>query len=152
MIVGFDTSVLVAGSLARHVHAERARVWLRAAREGRLEALATTHAFAETWATLTAIPGEPPIDPALATRVLERLAQHVKPFALRWEDYRAAFERCGDGRLRSGVVYDALHLVGAARRGADVFLTFNTRHFSALAREGDPRILAPPDPPALLRG
>lgn len=59
MKVAFDTSVLVAGSLARHPHAERARVWLQAAREGRVEALATTHAFAETWATLTALPGDP---------------------------------------------------------------------------------------------
>jgi predicted nucleic acid-binding protein len=150
MRVAFDTSVLVAGSLARHAHAERARVWLHAAREGRIEALATTHAFAETWATLTAIPGEPRIDPTVATRVVERLARHVKPFALRWEDYRAALERCDDGRLRSGAVYDALHLLGAARHRADVFLTFNTRHFSALVREGDPRVVAPPDPPALL--
>lgn len=149
MRIAFDTSVLVAGSLARHAHAERARVWLHAAREGRIEALATTHAFAESWATLTAIAGEPRIDPGMATRVVERLARHVKPFALRWEDYRAALERCAEGHLRSGAVYDAVHLVGAARQGADVFLTFNTRHFSALAREGDPRIVAPPDPPAL---
>ena len=152
MKVALDTSVLVAGSLARHPHAERARVWLQAAREGRIEALAATHAFAETWATLTAIPGDPRVDPAVATRVVERLARHVKPFSLRWEDYRAAFERCGDGRLRSGAAYDALHLAGAARQDADVFLTFNTRHFSALAREGDPRVVAPPDPPALLPG
>jgi predicted nucleic acid-binding protein len=150
--VAFDTSVLVAGALAQHAHAQRAFAWLHAARGGRIAALATTHAFAETWATLTAIPGEPRIDPAVASRVIERLALHVKPFSLRWEDYRAAFQRCGDGGLRSGAVYDALHLVGAARQGADVFLTFNTRHFSALAREGDPRIAAPPDPPALLRG
>jgi predicted nucleic acid-binding protein len=152
MRVVFDTSVLVAGSLARHVHAERARVWLRAAREGRLEALASTHAFAETWATLTAIPGDPRIDPAVATRVVERLARHVKPFVLRWEDYRAALERCGDGHLRSGAAYDALHLAGATHQRADVLLTFNTRHFAALAGEGDPRVAAPPDPPALFGG
>lgn len=152
MKVAFDTSVLVAGSLARHAHAERARVWLHAAREGRIEAVATSHAFAETWATLTAIPGDPRVDPAVATRVVERLARHVKPVALRWDDYRLAFERCEDGRLRSGALYDALHLVGAARQGAALFLTFNTRHFAALSREGDPRVVAPPDPPALLRG
>lgn len=152
MKVAFDSSVLVAGALARHAHAARALAWLHAARDGKIEALATAHAFAETWATLTALPGEPRIDPTVATRVVERLARHVKPFALRWEDHRAAFERCGDARLRSGAVYDALHLAGAARQGADILLTFNTRHFSALARDGDPRIVAPPDPPALLRG
>ena len=40
MRVAFDTSVLVAGSLARHAHAERARVWLHAARAGRILASA----------------------------------------------------------------------------------------------------------------
>lgn len=59
MKVAFDTSVLVAGSVARHVHEERARVWFRAAREGRFEAITTTHALAETWVALTAIPVEP---------------------------------------------------------------------------------------------
>ena len=110
------------------------------------------HAFAETWATLTASRGEPRIERTVASRVGGRPARHVKPFALRWEDYRAALERCDDGRLRSGALYDALHLLGAARQSADVFLTFNTRHFSALVREDAPRIVAPPDPPALLGG
>jgi predicted nucleic acid-binding protein len=150
MKVAFDTSVLVAGSVARHVHEERARVWFRAAREGDVLAIASTHAFAETWATLTAIPVEPRIAPAAATRLIERLARHVKPVALRWEDYRVALERCSDRGLRSGAVYDALHFVAAARQGAEVFLTLNTRHFLPFAVEGEPRIVAPPDPPALL--
>jgi predicted nucleic acid-binding protein len=150
--VAFDTSVLVAGSVARHVHEERARVWFRAAREGRFEAITTTHALAETWATLTAIPVEPRIAPAAAERVIERLVRHIKPVALRWDDYRSAINRCGERGLRSGMVYDALHFVAAGRQGADLFLTFNTRHFTSLATDDGPRIVAPPDPPALLDG
>lgn len=152
MKVAFDTSVLVAGSVARHVHEERARVWFRAAREARFEAITTTHALAETWAALTAIPVEPRIAPAAAERVIERLVRHIKPVALRWDDYRSAMQRCGERGLRSGTVYDALHFVAAARHEADLFLTLSTRHFIPMATDDGPRIVAPPDPPALLDG
>jgi predicted nucleic acid-binding protein len=148
--VAFDTSVLVAGSVAGHVHEERARVWFRAARESRFVAIATTHAFAETWATLTAIPVVPRIAPAAAERVIDRLVRYIEPVAIGWEDYRLALQRCGDRSLRSGALYDALHLMVASREGAELLLTFNTRDFAALAGEESPRILAPPDPPALL--
>jgi predicted nucleic acid-binding protein len=147
--VAFDTSILVAGSIAGHIDEQRSRIWFRAAREGDIDAITTTHALAETWATITAVPIEPRIAPAAAARLVERLARHVKPVAVRWEDYRSALTRCGELGLRSGAIYDTLHLVTAARRGAEVFLTFNTRHFTPLAVDG-PRIVAPPDPPALL--
>lgn len=37
------------------------------------------------------------------------------------ESYLAATERCASRGLKSGVVYDALHLVEAERADADVF-------------------------------
>lgn len=52
--------------------------------------------------------------------------------------------------LPSGTVYDALHFVAATRQKADLFLTFNTRHFIPMTLDDGPRIVAPPDPPALL--
>jgi predicted nucleic acid-binding protein len=152
MKVAFDTSVLVAGSVARHVHEARAHIWFQAAREGKFDAITTTHALAETWATLTAIPVEPRIAPAAVERVIERLVRHIKPIALRWDDYKSAMQRCGERGLRSGTVYDALHYINAARQDADLFLTFNTRHFIPLAADDGPRIVAPPDPPALFDG
>jgi hypothetical protein len=106
--------------------------------------------LAETWATLTAIPVEPRIAPAAVERVIERLVRYIKPIALRWDDYKSAMQRCGERGLRSGTVYDALHYINAARQDADLFLTFNTRHFIPLAADDGPRIVAPPDPPGLL--
>lgn len=64
------------------------------------------------------------------------------------ESYLAATQRCASRGLKSGVVYDALHLVEAERAGADVFLTFNPSDFERLAVGLKPRIVVPPDPPS----
>jgi hypothetical protein len=49
-------------------------------------------------------------------------------------------------RLRSGAVYDALHLVTAEVEAAELFLTFHIEDFTRLSEPGGPRIVAPPDP------
>lgn len=148
MKVVFDTSVLVAGSVIGHIHEARALAWFEGARDERLEGYATCHAFAEAWATLTALPIEPRVAPANATRLVQSLSAIIEPLPLLPKDYDRAMERCSDRGLRSGSVYDALHLVAAERAGADIMLTFNTRDFSRLAsHESSVRVLAPPDPP-----
>jgi len=147
--VAFDTSVLVAASLVDHPHRARALAWLEAARNEELEGITTAHALAEVWATLTALPVEPRVAPAVAIRVVERLASHLRTIEVGWSVYRSALERCTDRGFRSGAVYDALHLAAAESEGANVLLTFNTADFLRLAGEGEPRIIAPPDPPAV---
>lgn len=149
MKVVFDTSVIVAGSIAGHVHNAQAAPWMSAGREGRISAAVTTHALAEAWATMTALPVQPPIPPALVDRVVERLRTHVAILELSWDDYAAAMRRCSDRGHRSGAVYDALHLAAAERWSADVLLTFNVQDFTRLSVESGPRILAPPDPPGV---
>lgn len=64
------------------------------------------------------------------------------------ESYLAATERCASRGLKSGVVFDALHLIEAERTGADVLLTFNPSDFERLATGAKPRIVVPPDPPS----
>ena len=147
MRVVFDTSILVAGALVEHAHQARARVWLDAAVTGQVEAATTSHALAELWATLTALPVNPRIGPVLAAQVTERYAQKLHVINLGWEHCRRAIRRCGERGLRSGAVYDALHLVGAERWSAEWLLTFNTRHFERLVATGHTQVLAPPDPP-----
>lgn len=149
MRVAFDTSVIVAGSIRGHVHEPRAAPWFAATGRSDVTACVTTHALAETWATLTAIPTEPRLAPVLVGRLLDRLRSRVEVVELWSKDYDQAFARCGEGSLRSGAVYDALHLVAAERWKADVFLTFNVRDFERLAVADGPRILAPPDPPGV---
>ncbi|MGH7476761.1 MAG: type II toxin-antitoxin system VapC family toxin [Longimicrobiales bacterium] len=149
MKVVFDTSVVVAGSIARHVHEARAAAWFTAAREGRISAAVTSHTLAETWATMTALPIQPAVPPALIDRVIERFRSHIELLELSWSDYTAAMRRCSDRGLRSGVIYDALHLAAAERWRADVFLSFNLADFARMSTESGPVIAAPPDPPGL---
>ena len=58
-----------------------------------------------------------------------------------------ALQRCTDRGFASGVVFDALHLVGAEHAGADAIVTFNGADFLRLASPTSPRIVIPPDPP-----
>jgi hypothetical protein len=66
--------------------------------------------------------------------------------------YPAAVTRCNARSLRSGAVYDALHLITAELESADLLLTFNVGDFARMSEPDGPRIIAPPDPPGLPAG
>lgn len=51
---------------------------------------------------------------------------------LRMEDYREALGTVAALGLRSGVVYDALHLACAEKAGYETMVTFNARDFERL--------------------
>jgi predicted nucleic acid-binding protein len=143
----FDTSVLVAALVEKHPHHRRAIWWLQGRRK--LERIAAWHAYAESWAVLTALPIEPRVSGEVAAAVLHRLRRSVTFVAAGSDAYPTAVARCSARGLRSGAVYDALHLVTAEIERATLFLTFNVEDFARLAEPGGPRIVAPPDPPAL---
>lgn len=147
MKVAFDTSVLLAAVVDAHPHHARASWWMRTRRK--LVRTASWHAYAEVWAVLTTLPIEPRITGDVASAVLERLRRTVDFVVPRSATYPAAVARCNARGLRSGAVYDALHLVTAETEGADLLLTFNIEDFLRLAEPDGPRILAPPDPPGM---
>jgi predicted nucleic acid-binding protein len=64
--------------------------------------------------------------------------------------YVAALDRCSSRGLRSGAIFDALHLAAAEAGGAEAVLTFNMGDFTRLSAAGGPRIVEPPDPPAIV--
>ena len=148
MKIALDTSVLVAAVVGEHPMHSRAVWWLRGAAD--LSLTASLHAYAETWAVLTAHPKQPRVTGDVARAVMSRLAQRVKFAAARATTYQAAVARCAQRGLRSGAVYDALHLVTAEAQSADVLLTFNEADFVRISEPGGPRIAAPPDPPGPL--
>lgn len=150
MKVALDTSVIVAGVVQAHPHHERARWWL-APREGpdAPERMAAWHAYAEAWAVLTVLPLVPRVTGEVAATVLDRIGRTVSFVEPAAGTYREAVARCSGRSLRSGAVYDALHLVTAEAGSADLLLTFNLDDFTRLAEPDSPRILAPPDPPGV---
>jgi len=145
--LALDTSVLVAAVVEPHPFHARALRWIEAVAAGRAKAECSWHAAAETWSVLTRLPLEPPISPALAEVAVDRLLQKVEAVEVDRETYRAALRRCSERGLRSGALFDALHLLSAERRGVDAFVTFNRSDFERLLAEGSPRLVVPPDPP-----
>jgi len=104
------------------------------------------HALAEVYSVLSKVPGG--LSPAAAGVLVSRIARQVRVIAPVPESYLAATERCASRGLKSGVIYDALHLIEAERAGADIFLTFNPSDFGRLAAGTKTRIVVPPDPPS----
>jgi hypothetical protein len=103
--------------------------------------------LAESYSVLTRVPKGPSF--AEASAIGSRLAAVFRVRAISKASYVKAIERCATRSLKSGAVFDALHLVEAERAGADMLLTFNPKDFTRLAEGDRPRILAPPDPPSL---
>ena len=147
MKVAFDTSVVVAALVEPHPRHHRAICWITAAAADSLTAECSWHAVAETWSVLTRLPIDPPVSPSMAESAIERLIRYVTPIELSDKTYRAAMRRCAERGLRSGSVFDALHLVCAEIRGVDAFVTFNPGDFERLSSSDGPPILVPPDPP-----
>jgi predicted nucleic acid-binding protein len=141
----FDTSVLVAGSSATHVHHPQALAALKSLRDGQNRGWMSQHAVAETYAILTSAPLTPRIHPSEALRIIEtNILPHIKIVALRPEDYTEAVRDMAAGEWRSGKIYDALHLRCAERQPIDRVYTFNVREFQQLAPHLKGKICAPP--------
>jgi predicted nucleic acid-binding protein len=145
--VAFDTSVIVAAVIEAHPNHARAAWWLRSS--AGLERVAAWHAYAEAWAVLTALPIEPRISGQVAAAVMDRVRRMIRFVLPRGTTYPGAVARCNARSLRSGAVYDALHLISAEKEAAELLLTFNVTDFTRMAEPGGPRIIAPPDPPGM---
>lgn len=139
MKVAFDTSVLVAGLVASHPKFSLATVWLDALDSGEVEGFWTTHGLAETWSVLTRLPLESRVEPADVTSILETFAKICSPTDLLFEDYVDAASRSAEQGVRSGAIFDALHLVSAERAKVDVLLTFNESDLKRLSPRIDVR-------------
>jgi predicted nucleic acid-binding protein len=126
----FDSSALIAAMVHEEEHHEAALKALAEAREG----LTSTHALAETFATLTS--GRLDIQLAgndalrmIRTNVLERL----DIIELSLADYKEAMRVSQGAGARGGAIFDLLHLQVARRCKADRVLTINFRHFQSFA-------------------
>jgi predicted nucleic acid-binding protein len=148
VLVAIDTSVLVAAMVAAHESHEPAKQWLDAVNRRELDALVSTHALAELYAVLTRIRGG--LSPEEAQLTVGNLPNRMRVVPLTSGAYMRAVERCSARGLKSGAVFDALHLIAAERARADALLTFNPDDFTRLAQGERPRVVVPSAPPAEL--
>ena len=114
------------------------------------EAMVIVHVLGELWSVLTKLPVSPPIPPTMAREAVNDVLSRFEAAPLTVQIYRTALDRCTVKGLRSGAIFDALHLATAEAAGAAAILTFNERDFARLTAPGSPRIVVPPDPPAIV--
>ena len=141
VVAVFDTTVLVAGVLAIHPHHGASARLLAAAAATPGSCRCTTHAIAEAYRVLVSLPLVPRCTPSHAlTLIRESLIPRLSPVALTAKDYDRALEVVSGSGLGGGAIYDALHLVAAARLGVTGLVTANLKHFTRLAEAAHLRI------------
>lgn len=133
MKVFFDTSVLVSAvveQLPRHTAAHAAFVHYTTCEHS---GCCSTHALAEAYATLTALPLARRISPDAALRLIEaNFTSRLTILRLNTADYAHALKRVSSLGLPSGIIYDALHLRAAETSGCERLFTYNLAHFTRL--------------------
>ena len=126
----FDTSVLVSAVTDQLVNHEAALDALVRYAHGEHEGYCSTHALAECYATLTALPLRTRIVPAEAIMLVEEnILAKLSVIDLSVDDYRNVLRRVAKRGLTSGAIYDALHMDCAHRLAVDQILTCNVSHF-----------------------
>lgn len=141
MLKLFDTSVLVAALCQAHVRHDVAIEQLDGALSGTFRIAVSAHAIAEIYATLTVLQLRPMITPGQTAYLIEEnVLKAADVINLDKDDYVAAVRRMTALGMKSGAIYDALHVVAAEKAHADELLTLNRRDFARM----------PPVPPTKL--
>lgn len=115
MKVAFDSSVLVAAMVSTHRDDARAVVWLDAVSTGAVQGVVSVHALGELWSVLTKLPVSPPISPKKAREAVDEVLTRFATEPLSVQIYRDALDRCTSKGLRSGAIFDAVHLAPRRR-------------------------------------
>lgn len=133
MKICFDSSVLVAAVVDQLANHESACGCFVQYSQGKHHGCCSTHALAECYATLTALPLPRKIQAAEARILIEEnFIKRLEVLPLTPADYASALARCSQLGLVSGVIYDALHLLAAQRANCQRIFTYNLAHFNRL--------------------
>jgi predicted nucleic acid-binding protein len=126
----FDSSALVAAMVEEEEHHSRAVSALANDTNG----FTSTHALAETFATLTSGRLDIQLTPNEATDLVHaNVTRRLQVVELTLADYRQAMQNSQAAGARGGAIFDMLHLQAARRGKADRILTINVRHFQTFA-------------------
>ena len=126
----FDSSALVAAMVEEEEHHEAALRDLADTSDG----VTSTHALAETFATLTSGRADIQLSPNDALKIMEaNVVRRLEVMDLTLSDYRRAMQSSQSAGARGGAIYDMIHLQAARRCRAKRILTLNLRHFQTFA-------------------
>ena len=133
----FDTSVLVAALVDQLGNHEAAFRTLLGYTSGEHSGCCSTHAIAECYATLTALPVTHRISPDEARLLIEdSVLGRLTVVPLTQADYLAVLRQVATLGLASGAVYDALHAHCAHKERVDQILTYNLSDFARFDLNG----------------
>ena len=119
-----------------HQHHERTTRDYRARLARGEMAVIAIHALLESYSVLTRLPHPVHTAPDVAERVLTRYFDGVEIAGIAPESAWLAIRSLAALDMGGGRVYDALIAATVVRAGASVFVTWNVRHFLALAPLG----------------
>jgi predicted nucleic acid-binding protein len=91
----------------------------------------STHALAETYSTLTAIPVWK-INATQARQSIDAMSPYLRVITLDEDDYIWSLNRVASLGVVSGAIYDCLHARAALKAGVKALYTYNTKHFLSL--------------------
>lgn len=138
MRVLLDTSVLVPALVPALSQHEKAAPHLESAHRGEMTLVVSSHALAECYSSLTALPVSPAVTPGQARRLIEEnvAGPAEEIVALGGAEYLRGLQRMTDLGLESGAVYDVLHVLCAEKASADELRTVNGADFRRMPPEG----------------
>lgn len=129
--------MLVAALVDQLANHEAAFGALRRYTSGDNHGFCPTHALAECYATLTALPIQRRVSPQEARLLIEEtVIGRLAIVSLAENDYFAVIDEVASRGLASGAVYDALHVYCARKERADQILTYNLADFERLELNG----------------
>ncbi|MDA0841842.1 MAG: PIN domain-containing protein [Planctomycetota bacterium] len=133
MKVFFDTSVLVTAVVDQLSNHEAAMDCFLKYSSGSHQGFCSTHALAECYSTLTALPVPVRIQPSEAERLIhENFVDRLEVLEVKRTAYITAIRRVSEKSLVSGVIYDALHLSCAESTQCKRLYTYNLSDFERL--------------------
>ena len=140
MKIYFDSSALIAGMVEEEEHHAASLKALAECEDG----FTSTHALAETFATITSGRLGIQLAPNEAWRIINtNVAGRLNILELTFADYRQAMQNCQAAGARGGAIFDMLHLQAARRGNAERILTINIRHFQTFAPDLQNKISLP---------
>jgi predicted nucleic acid-binding protein len=137
----FDTSVLLPVFLEDHEHHEASlKAFLRVRKE---DGCCGAHSLAELYATATRLPGKHRLGGEQVLLFLENVVERLTTIALTGDEYYHAIKAAAVKGVIGGTIYDALLAQCAAKAGADVVYTWNTKHFGQFGPDLKKRLRTP---------